>query len=69
MLLKLDSPKILGDIISIISELVNEVRLKINQQGLSVTAIDPANVAMVHFKIPSDLFSTFEIVGEETIGV
>ena len=59
MLLKLESPKLLSDIISIISELVTEVRLKINKEGMSLTAIDPANVAMVYFKLPSDLFSQF----------
>jgi len=69
MLLKLDNPKILSDIISIISELVTEVRLKISNEGLSLTAIDPANVAMVFFKIPSDLFSQYELEKEEILGV
>jgi len=69
MQLKLDNPKILSDIVSIISELVVEVRLKVSKEGLSVTAIDPANVAMVHFKIPSDLFSHYEIEKEEVLGV
>lgn len=69
MQLKLDSPKLLSDIVTIISELVTEVRLKINKEGMSVTAIDPANVAMVYFKIPSDLFSQFEVEQEEVLGV
>lgn len=69
MLLKLQSPKIFSDIVSIISELVTEVRLKVTKEGLSLTAIDPANVAMVYFKIPSDLFATFEIDKDETLGV
>ena len=69
MLLKLDNPKILTDIISIISELVTEVRLKITKEGLSLTAIDPANVAMVFFKIPADLFSQYELDKDETLGI
>jgi len=69
MLLKLESPKILSDIITIISELVTEVRLKVNKEGLSITAIDPANVAMVYFKMPQDLFSQFDIDKEEVLGV
>jgi proliferating cell nuclear antigen len=69
MKLKLESPKILSDIVSIISELVTEVRLKINQDGLSLTAVDPANVAMVYFKIPNSLFSEFTVEKEEKIGV
>jgi len=69
MQLKLDSPKLLSDIVSIISELVNEVRLRVSKDGMSVTAIDPANVAMIYFKIPSDLFSQFELEKEEVLGV
>jgi len=69
MLLRLDSPRLLSDIISIISELVNEVRLKVTKEGMSVTAIDPANVAMVFFKMPNSLFSQFEIDKDEVLGV
>jgi len=69
MLLKLDSPKLLSDIVSIISELVNEVRLKVTKDGMSLTAIDPANIAMVYFKIPTELFSQFEIERDEMLGI
>ena len=69
MQLKLDNPKILADIISIISELVTEVKIKVTKEGLSLTAIDPANVAMVYFKIPSDLFSQFDLPKDEILGV
>lgn len=69
MLLKLESPKLLADIVSIISELVTEVRLKVNKEGMSLTAIDPANVAMVYFRIPSDLFSQFQLEKDEVLGV
>ncbi|MCU0641967.1 MAG: proliferating cell nuclear antigen (pcna) [archaeon] len=69
MQLKLDNPKLLSDIISIISELVTEVKLKITKEGISLTAIDPANVAMVYFKIPADLFSQYELETEEVLGL
>ena len=65
MRLTLENPKIFSDIVGIISELVIEVRLKISRDGISLTAIDPANVAMVYFKIPSTLFSEFIIEKEE----
>ncbi len=65
MKLTLQSPKIFSDIITIISELVTEVRMKINKDGISLTAIDPANVAMIYFKIPNSLFSDFELDKEE----
>jgi proliferating cell nuclear antigen len=67
MQLTLQSPKIFADIVAIISDLVKEVRLKINKDGISLTAIDPANVAMVYFKIPNTLFSEFNIDKEEEV--
>ena len=36
MLLKLDHPKLFSDVISIISELVLEVRLRVNKEGMSI---------------------------------
>jgi len=68
MLIKLDNPKILTDAISIISELVTEVKLKVNKEGLSIVAIDPANVALVAFNLPASAFSAFE-ADNEAIGV
>ncbi|MEK6856314.1 MAG: proliferating cell nuclear antigen (pcna) [Nanoarchaeota archaeon] len=69
MRLKLDSPKLFSDMIGIISELVTEVKIKVNPEGLSLNAIDPANVAMVHFKMPSSLFSQFELQKDEVLGI
>jgi len=69
MLLKLDNPKLFSEIIGIISELVLEVRIKVNNEGMSILAIDPANVAMVSFKLPNTAFSEFEIEKEEVLGV
>ena len=46
MRLKLEDPRILALLIGIISELVTEVRLKITKEGMNLTALDPANVAM-----------------------
>ncbi|MAG02012.1 proliferating cell nuclear antigen (pcna) [Candidatus Pacearchaeota archaeon] len=69
MQLKLENPKIFSDIISIISDLVLEVRIKVSNEGLNITAIDPANVAMILFKLPSSAFSQLEIEKEEVLGV
>jgi proliferating cell nuclear antigen len=68
MLVRLDNPVLLSKAIDIISELVTDVRIKINEFGMSITAIDPANVAMVRFKLPKSAFSQFES-GEETLGI
>lgn len=65
MLLKFDNPKILTDSISLISELVTEVKAKVTKNGLEITAIDPANVALVSLKIPSQAFSQLEADNEE----
>lgn len=69
MKITLQNPKIFSDIVSIISELVTEVKIKVNTEGMSLTAIDPANVAMVYFKIPASLFVEFEVSKEETLGI
>ena len=69
MLLKLDEPKLLKDSIDILSELVTEVRAKISKQGLSIIAIDPANVALVTLKLPASSFSQFNIENEEELGL
>ena len=69
MQLKLDDPRFFATLISIISELVTEVRLKVTKEGMHLVALDPANVAMVHFKIPAELFSQFELEKDETLGI
>ena len=69
MKLKLDNPKIFSEIVGIISEMVLEVRIKVNNEGLSISAIDPANVAMILFKLPADAFSELEVEKEEILGV
>ncbi|MEK0336616.1 MAG: hypothetical protein QQN41_04180 [Nitrosopumilus sp.] len=68
MLVKLDNPALLSKVVEIISELVTEVRIKVNESGLSIAAMDPANVAMVGFKLPRSAFSQFE-TGYETLGI
>lgn len=69
MLLKLDHPRLFSEIIGIISELVLEVRLKIDKEGLRIMAIDPANVAMISFKLPASAFSELEVKNPEVLGV
>lgn len=68
MILKLDKPKLLSDAIAIISEIVSEVRIKILEEGMSIVAVDPANVALVIFKLPKESFSEYES-GNEVWGV
>jgi proliferating cell nuclear antigen len=68
MLIKLENPTILSKVVDLISELVTEVRIKVNEFGMSITAIDPANVAMVGFRLPKSSFSEFE-ADQEVLGI
>jgi len=68
MLVRREDPSSLSKIIEVISELVTEVRIKVSAFGMSITAIDPANVAMVRFRLPQSAFSQFE-TENETLGV
>jgi len=69
MLLKFDNAKLFSDIIALVSELVSEVKIKVKQEGLEITAIDPASIAMVSLKIPKQAFSQFELEKEEELGI
>ncbi|MBS3091922.1 proliferating cell nuclear antigen (pcna) [Candidatus Pacearchaeota archaeon] len=64
MYAKLDNPKILSDVIGVISELVTEVKLRFDDKGMSIIAIDPANVALVSFKLPKESFSEYRSSSE-----
>ncbi len=68
MLVKLENPALFSKVIELISELVSEVRLKVNEFGMSIIAMDPANVAMVGCKFPKSAFSQFES-GDEILGI
>lgn len=61
MKLSLAEPRYLKDSISIISELVNEATFKITPQAIEMVAMDPANVAMVIFKLLSSSFVEYEV--------
>jgi proliferating cell nuclear antigen len=66
MLLHLKDAKILGDAVSILSELVTEVKAKVTKNGLTIVAIDPANVALIQLKIPANAFLKLE-ADDETL--
>lgn len=61
MKLALAEPKYLKESISIISELVNEARFKITKDAVELVAMDPANVAMVDFKLLSSCFTEYDV--------
>src|SRR3989338_6834335 len=61
MKLTLAEPRYLKDSISIISELVNETRIKVGNEGLELISMDPANVAMVIFKLLPTAFTEYKV--------
>ncbi|MDD5086634.1 MAG: proliferating cell nuclear antigen (pcna) [Candidatus Nanoarchaeia archaeon] len=69
MKLTLAEPKYLKDSISVISELVNEARFKIGPNGVEMIAMDPANVAMVIFKLLSSCFVEYDVKEEVKIAI
>ncbi|HII15965.1 MAG TPA: proliferating cell nuclear antigen (pcna) [Nanoarchaeota archaeon] len=52
--------RLLRESVNIISELVTEVTFKVSKSGIDLLAIDPANVAMVDFKLTPAAFTEFE---------
>lgn len=69
MKLTLAEPKYLKDSISIISELVNEAKFTVTKEALEMVAMDPANVAMVIFKLLASTFTEFNVEKEENIAI
>ena len=69
MKLALAEPKYLKDSVSIISDLVNEARFKINKDAVELVAMDPANVAMVDFKLLSSCFTEYDVKDEVKIAI
>lgn len=61
MKLILAESKYFKDSVSIISDLVSEAKLKVTPDGLELVAMDPANVAMVVFKLLSSSFTVYEV--------
>ncbi len=61
MKLTLSEVRYFKDSIAVISELVNEATFKVKPEGLEMIAMDPANVAMVVFKLLSSCFSEYHL--------
>ena len=51
-----------------VSVLVDECKVRLDEDGLSITAVDPANVGMVELDIPANSFGSYE-ADEEVLGL
>ena len=69
MKLTLADSTYLKDSITVISELVHEARFKLTKDGIEMIAMDPANVAMVVFKLLSSAFTEYEIEKETEMAI
>jgi len=65
----MNDPSFLKESISIVGELIDEGIIKVNKNGLSITAADRAMVAVVDLKIPALVFNEFNVDEEQNIGV
>ena len=69
MKLVLAEPRYFKESIAIISDLVTEAKFKATKDGLELIAMDPANVAMVIFKLLSSCFTKYEVKELEEVAV
>jgi proliferating cell nuclear antigen len=69
MKITLAQPDILRDSISTISELVSEVRFKVNATALEMIAMDAANISMIIFKMFSSACIEYKVDGESELAI
>lgn len=69
MRLTLAEPKYIKDSISIISDIVNEGRFIIRKDGLELIAMDPANVAMVIFRLLATGFTEYSVPSDTVMAI
>ena len=65
----LAEPKFLKDSISIVSDLLQEVNLKVKPDSIELVAMDPANVAMVVLRLFNSIFTEYNVGHEMTLGL
>ena len=53
----------LQDTLDPVSALVDECKIRLNEDGLSIRAVDPANVGMVDMSLAKSAFESYEADG------
>lgn len=69
MQLTLVEPRLLKESMNIISELVTEVTIRVDRDKIEIIAIDPANVAMVDFKLLSSAFVEYSVLKPHELAI
>ncbi len=65
----LPEAKILKKVVPILASLISEGTFKATPEGISLVAMDPANVAMIILEMYPNLFLEYEVDGEETFTI
>lgn len=60
---------ILKDVLSALTAVVDEGVLRFNEKGVTSKSVDPANVAMVSLDLKRDVFSEYNLKGENILKV
>lgn len=58
------SAETLGDALDSVSVLVDECKVHLDDDGITITAVDPANVGMVDMQLDAAAFESYEADGE-----
>ena len=69
MELLLADAKLFRQSIDAMVDLIKDAEFIVNEYGVSLKAIDAAQIAMVIFNMPKDVFEKFEITGTTKLGV
>lgn len=69
MRFSLSETKYFKDSITIVADLVTEARFKFTENVMELVAMDPANVAMVIYKVFASAFTVYEFTEETEVGV
>ncbi len=52
-----------------VGNLIQEGEFFINEEGISLKAMDPSQISMVSFKMPKEMFSTYEVNEGKRVGL
>ncbi len=69
MRLTLAEPRYLKDSVSVISDLVNEGKFLVRKDGVELVAMDPANVAMVIFRLLATTFTEYDVKKDTELAI
>ncbi|MCD6324386.1 MAG: hypothetical protein J7L55_04690 [Desulfurococcales archaeon] len=56
-------------LMEVLGSIVDEALMNFGEEGLTIKALDPAQIALIDIEIPRDAFLTYDLKGEVFIGV